>query len=82
MIERRFGCQELPEMAIIKLKNNELQDEWADRILTLATKAFRNFSEHMNSQALLWCRHGVIDKGAGESVANMRPSAMDKAFDE
>jgi hypothetical protein len=87
-MERRFGYQELPETAMIKFSNacqdkNELLDEWADRILTLATKAFRNLpDEHMNSQAILRFCHGLNDKAAGESVANMRPSTMDDAIDK
>jgi hypothetical protein len=87
-MERRFGYQELPETAMIKFSNagqekNELLDEWADRILTLATKAFRNLpDEHMNSQAILRFCHGLNDKAAGESAANMRPRTMDDAIDK
>jgi hypothetical protein len=45
-LEKRFGCRELPETAQVQFNNarqtpEELLDDWADRILSLATRASR-----------------------------------------
>ncbi|KAH3817331.1 hypothetical protein DPMN_118864 [Dreissena polymorpha] len=87
-MERRFGCQELPETAMIKFSNacqqkDELLDDWADRVMTLATHAFRDLpDEHMNRQTILRFCHGLVDKHVGEGVANMRPITMEEAIDK
>jgi hypothetical protein len=45
-IEKRFGFRELPETAQVQFNNahqtpEELLEDWADRVLSLATRAFR-----------------------------------------
>ncbi|KAH3701154.1 hypothetical protein DPMN_076137 [Dreissena polymorpha] len=87
-LERRFGCQELPETAMIKFSNacqqkDEFLDDWADRVMTLATHAFRDLpDEHMNRQTILRFCHGLVDEHVGEGVANMRPTTMEEAIDK
>ncbi|KAH3722382.1 hypothetical protein DPMN_065340 [Dreissena polymorpha] len=82
----RFGYKELPETAKIKFSNatqthDETIDDWADRFLTLATKAFRHLpANYMNEQVVLCFCHGLNDKEAGESVVNMRPKSIEEAI--
>jgi hypothetical protein len=52
-LEKRFGFRELPEMAQVQFNNarqtpEELLEDCADRVLSLATRAFRDLPEtHM-----------------------------------
>lgn len=52
-LEKQFGIKELPETAQVQFQNarlvlEESLDDWADRVLSLATKAFRDLpDEHM-----------------------------------
>jgi hypothetical protein len=52
-LEKRFGFRELPETAQVQFNNarqtpDELLEDWADRVLSLATRAFRDLPEtHM-----------------------------------
>ena len=85
--ERRFGLRELPETALISFNNakqspDESLDGWADRVLTLASSAFKQLPEDYTSQQVIikFC-HGCLDREAGEHVANMRPSSIDEALD-
>ncbi|KAH3729960.1 hypothetical protein DPMN_055938 [Dreissena polymorpha] len=86
--EKRFGYQDLPATATIAFNTarqdvDEDLDDWADRIMTLATKAFRDLPEdYMYSQAILRFCHGCINKEAGEVAANARPSTMEAAVDK
>jgi hypothetical protein len=46
-LEKRFGFRELPETAQVQFNNarqtpDELLEDWADRVLSLATRAFRD----------------------------------------
>ena len=46
-LEKRFGFRELPETAQVQFNNacqtpEELLEDWADRVLSLATRAFRD----------------------------------------
>ena len=85
--ERRFGFKEIPETAQISFQSSrqssdEVLDDWADRVMNLATMAFRNLpDEYMYQQAILRFCHGCVDKDAGESVANTRPITMEDAID-
>lgn len=86
--EKRFGYQDLPETATIafnisRQETEEDLDDWADRVLTLATKAFRDLpEEYMYKQAILRFCHGCINKEAGEQAANARPTTMEMAVDK
>lgn len=52
-LEKRFGFRELPETALVQFSNacqtpEKLLEEWADRVLSLATRAFGELPEsHM-----------------------------------
>jgi hypothetical protein len=58
-LETRFGFRELPETAQVQFNNarqtpDELLEDWADRVLSLATRAFRDLPEaHMYQQAVV-----------------------------
>ncbi|MES9906418.1 MAG: hypothetical protein ABW168_27520, partial [Sedimenticola sp.] len=86
-LERRFGYKDLPETATIAFNNarqtnEESIDDWADSVMTLATKAFRELpDEYMYRQAILRFCHGCADKDAGENVSNSRPTTMEDAVD-
>ncbi|KAH3893184.1 hypothetical protein DPMN_017328 [Dreissena polymorpha] len=86
--EKRFGFQDLPETASIafNIARQEVEedlDDWADRIMTLATKAFRDLPEdYMNRQAVLRFCHCCFNKEAGEMAANARPSTIEAAVDK
>lgn len=86
-MEKRFGLKELPETSHARFQQaNQLADEelddWADRILTLAGKAFKHLPEkHMMQQAIVRFCQGCHDKEAGQSACNSRPRTMEQALD-
>ncbi len=86
-MERRFGFRELPETLMMSFNNTKQEaeeslDEWADRVLTLAMKAFRTLPErYMSNQCILRFCHGALNKEAGENVANLRPVNLEDALD-
>ena len=85
--EKRFGFQELPETATIAFntahqKPDEGLDDWADRIVELAMKAYRDLpEEYAYKQAILRFCLGCTNKEAGEAAANKRPTSMGEAID-
>ncbi len=87
-LEKRFGFRELPETAQVQFSNarqtpEELLEDWADRVLSLATRAFRELPEtHMYQQAVVRFCQGAADKEAGSYASNTRPSTMDDAIDK
>ncbi|MEW8340211.1 MAG: hypothetical protein AB2708_10225, partial [Candidatus Thiodiazotropha taylori] len=57
-------------------------EEWADRVLTLATKAFRGLpDDHIQKQAVLRFCHGCYDRNAGLHAANKMLSRMEEAIE-
>lgn len=86
--EKRFGYKELPETAqvqfqIARQQADENLEDWADRVLSLATKAFRDLPEdHMYQQAVLRLCQGVSDKEAGTAASNVRPKSIEEAIDK
>jgi hypothetical protein len=87
-LEKRFGFRELPETAQVQFNNarqtpEELLEDWADRILSLATRAFRELPEkHMYQQAIVRFCQGAADKEAGSYASNIRPKNIEEAIDE
>ena len=77
-IDKRFGFRELPEAAQVQFSNarqtpNELLEDWADRVLSLATKAFGDIPEnHMYQQEVVRFCQGAADKEAGSYASNIR----------
>ncbi|MEW8542881.1 MAG: hypothetical protein AB2693_05050, partial [Candidatus Thiodiazotropha sp.] len=86
-LESRFGYRELQETSNLAFMNStqnkgEKLEEWADRVLTLATRAFRGLpDEHIQKQAVLRFCHGCYDRNAGLHAANKMLSRMEEAID-
>ena len=59
-----------------------LRMNWADRVLSLATRAFRDLPEtHMYQQAVVRLCQGAADKEAGSYASNIRPKNIEEAID-
>lgn len=77
-IEKRFNFVDLPktlQLQLIGANQNvgEKLEDWADKLLSLATKAFCDLPEnHTNSQAILRLCQGCCDKEAGQHAAILR----------
>jgi hypothetical protein len=76
---KRFGFRELPETAQVQFNNarqtpEELLEDWADRVLSLATRALIDLHEtHMYQQVVMRLCQGTADKEAGSYASNIRP---------
>jgi hypothetical protein len=87
-LEKRFGFRELPETTQVQFNNarqtpDELLEDWADRVLSLATRAFRDLPEtHMYQQAVVRLCQGTADKEAGSYASNIRPKNIEEAIDK
>ena len=85
-MEKRCGQRELAETAQARFQQamqqtDELLEDWADRILTLAGKTFKHLPEkHMIQQAVVRFCQGCCDKVAGQSACNSRPRTMEQAL--
>ena len=86
-LELRFGSRELAETAQVRFqqssqKQGESLDDWADRVMTLATKAFRDLPEYYsNRQAVTKFCEGLLDKEASLAVLMKKPSDIETAMD-
>ena len=86
-IEKRFGFRELPETAQVQFNNacqtpEELLEDWADRVLSLATRAFRELPEkHMYQQAVVRFCQVTADKEVGSYASNIRSKYIEEAID-
>ncbi|KAH3796832.1 hypothetical protein DPMN_150407 [Dreissena polymorpha] len=84
-MEARFGSKEIPETSRAKFQQatqqpGELLEDWADRVLTLATPAFRNLPDQFGQRevvAKLW--QGCIDREAGKHACFERPRSIQHA---
>ena len=85
-LESRFGAKELPATAQGLFQQatqapRETLEDWADRIMTLATRAFKDLPEHYsNSQAVVRFCQGLTDKEAGHHVCIQEPKSMEQAL--
>lgn len=74
-IEKRFNFVDLPKTLQVQLiganqNAGEKLEDWADKLLSLATKAFCELPEnHTNSQTILRLCQGCCDKEAGQYAA-------------
>ena len=86
-MERRLGARELPETSYARFasaqqRENEELEDWADRVLTLANRAFKDLPEsHMNRQAIIKLCQGCADREAGQNACNARPTSMQGAME-
>ena len=86
-MKARFAFRELAETSQLAFMNSfqnkdEKMEEWADRVLTLATKAYKNLpDEHIQKQAVMRFCHGCFDKNAGMYVVNKMFNRMEDVID-
>jgi anion-transporting ArsA/GET3 family ATPase len=77
-IEKQFGFRELPETAQVQFSNarqtpEELLEDRADRVLSLATRAYRALPEkHMYQQAVVRFCQGAADKEAMHPISGLQ----------
>ena len=86
-LEKRFGSVPMPETAQEQLNNlrqkqDETLEEWADRVLALAVRAFPNLPEEfMYKQAIKRICHGCLDREAGQHVVNQNLQTVEQVID-
>lgn len=86
-MERRFGFKELAETSQARLRTakqypDEKLTDWTDRVLSLATKAFKDLPEEfMYQQAILTICQGAYDKEAGQHASNLRLATIEEVID-
>lgn len=87
-LKKRFGFKELLETAQVQFQNarqaqEKSLEDWVDRVLSLATKLFRDLpDEHMYQPAILCPCQGATDKEAGSYASNIRPKTIEDAVDK
>jgi hypothetical protein len=83
-LEKRFGFQELPETAQVQFNNaRQTPEDWADQVLSLATRALRELPEkHMYQQAVVRLCQGAADKEARSYASNIRPKNIEEAINK
>ena len=85
-LEARFGVKELTETSKVKFQQtsqrpDESLEDWADRVMTLATPAFVDFPEdHLKQEAIAKFSQGCCDKDAGKHACFEHPSTMEEAL--
>ncbi|KAH3845264.1 hypothetical protein DPMN_087539 [Dreissena polymorpha] len=86
-LQERFGAKELPATAQGRFKvahqeMGESLDDWSDRVLTLATKAFKNLpSTYATQQAVARFCQGLSDKEASKNVSLQVPTSMGGCYE-
>ncbi|XP_033727443.1 uncharacterized protein LOC117316785 [Pecten maximus] len=87
-LEGRFGAKELKETSKAKFqqaqqKQDESLEDWADRVMTLATPAFRDLPDkYAHREAISKFCQGCVDKEAGKHACFANPGTMEAALDK
>ena len=85
-LETRFGVKELTETLKAKFrqtfqKQDESLEDWADRVMTLATPAFVDLPEdHLKKEAIARFCQGCTDKEAAKHACFEQPETMEEAL--
>ena len=85
-LETRFGVKELTETSKAKFrqafqKQDESLEDWADRVMTLATPAFVDLPEdHLKKEAIARFCQGCTDKEAAKHACFEQPETMEEAL--
>lgn len=85
-LENRFGVKELKETSKAKFRQSfqrpdESLEDWADRVMTLATPAFIDLPEHhLKQEAIARFCQGCYDKDAAKQVCFEQPTTMEEAL--
>ena len=86
-MEKRFNLRKLTETVRIQFQSarqapGEDLDEWAERLLSLADKAFSELpEEYVTSEVINKLCQGCLDKHAGSVAASFRPRTVDEALE-
>ncbi|VDI55481.1 Hypothetical predicted protein [Mytilus galloprovincialis] len=86
-MNKRFGHQELPKTSQVQFQTSaqgekETLEEWSERVLTLATRAYSRYSEQlMTEQAIMRICQGCNYTVAGAEACISKPKSMDAALD-
>ncbi|CAC5424769.1 unnamed protein product [Mytilus coruscus] len=81
-LHKRFGFKALPETARVQFNNarqtpEESVEDWADRVLSLATRAFRNLpDDYMYEQAITRLCQGIENKQLGCKSLTFSPIVL------
>ena len=84
--EAKFGVKELTETSKAKFrqacqKPEETLEDWADRVMTLATPAFVDLpDEHLKTEEIAKFCQGCSDKDAAKHFCFEHPSTMEEAL--
>ena len=85
-LETRFGVKELTETSKAKFrqafqKQDESLEEWANRVMTLATPAFVDLpDDHLKKEAIARFCQGGTDKEAAKHACFEQPETMKEAL--
>ena len=85
-LEARFGVKELTETSKAKFRQayqklEESLEDWADRVMTLATPAFVDLpDEYLKTEAIAKFCQGCSDKDAAKHACFEHPSTMEEAL--
>ena len=85
-LETRFGVKELTETSKAKFrqafqKQDESLEDWADRVMTLATPPFLDLPEdHLKREAIARFCQGCTDKEAAKHACFEQPETMEEAL--
>ena len=85
-LERRFGCTELPSVTQGLFEQatqapGESLEDWADRVMTLATRAFRDLPEgYATEKTVLRICQGLADRKIGFEVCMRKPKSVEEAL--
>ena len=86
-MEKRFNLRKLVATLQVQFNNarqSEKEDivEWADRLLPLADKAFRDLpDEYVTNQIVIKLCQGCIDKNVGSVAASFQPKTVEDALE-
>ncbi|KAH3889354.1 hypothetical protein DPMN_013408 [Dreissena polymorpha] len=87
-LDERFCARELPATAqgrlqVAQQEVGESLEDWSDRVLTLATKAFRDLPQtYATEQVVAKFCYGLHDREAGRQVSMQQPKSIEKAMEK
>ncbi|XP_071151702.1 uncharacterized protein [Mytilus edulis] len=87
-LHKRFGFKAPPETVQVQFNNarqapEESLEDWADRVLSLSTRAFRNLpDDYMYEQAVMRLCQGIENKQLGVQISNLQPQSIEEAIDK
>ena len=85
-LEKRFGVKLLAGTAQARFQqatqaSGEWLEDWADRVLTLTTKAFKTLPEHyFSKQAVVRFCEGLLVRETGLRVGMDKPANIEQAI--